>query len=309
MNGEYGGYEPPEETKGLKENQDLSDGAGISRRSFLRAGLGFFASATEMVAAQKSKKKSGSAAKKSPQKESFPHQRKGQEKRIPGPTPLELQHRMARSDGLEYLGNEQALKNMVGKEHSLVELPKNSKIIYDPYLSEEGEFKLEGKKEKYRKYKRHYCRPWTKEFLEDLAEYYFHDSPKPERPLVVTSAVRPQDFQDYMRAEKISNTAVKNSVHATGATVDIAYGMVSKKMINGKPETYEVKTEQGKKLFVKERYPAITPKQKDNLYKYLNDLERKGLLLVRTEINERVFHVIVAKKYSEWRKSRQLKVK
>jgi hypothetical protein len=251
---------------------------GYNRREFLAAAMGFSAAESLEAAAKK---------RSAPEK---PHHK----------TPLELQHEQAKADGLSYLQNEEELKDMV-HNHLLVELPHDHHITFDPYLSAEGKFK-KGNTE-YRKYKRNYCRPWTKDFLNDLAQDYFKKFPQASHPLVVTSAVRPVDVQNYIINEGLSKTAVAKSVHPTGATVDLAYGQVTKKKLDGTVKTQQIKVN-GKPQWVAEiAYPGIPLKQKEWLYEQLNKLEKQKLLLVRTEKGEPVFHFIVAKKYSEWRKT------
>lgn len=249
----------------------------LSRREFLQGLVGL--GAVESAEAQARKSKST-------------------EKRAHRKTPLERQYDMAKADNLSYIQDEKQMKDFKDKG-LLVELPHDKHIIYDPYLSKEGKFKING--EKHRKYKRHYCRPWVKDFLNDLAQDYSKQFPG-ARPLVVTSAVRPQDTQDYILDQGISNTAVAKSVHSTGATVDLAYGLVTKKTLDGRAETEKIKVNGQERIVAKIEYPGITAEEKKWLFGYLNEKERKGLLLVRTERGEPVFHFIVAKKYDEWRK-------
>jgi hypothetical protein len=68
---------------------------------------------------------------------------------------------------------------------------------------------------------RRYCRPWTRDFVEDLGEAYYHEF---HRPIVVTSLVRTMDQQKKLRrynrnaAPEEGETA---STHLAGVTVDI----------------------------------------------------------------------------------------
>ncbi len=122
---------------------------------------------------------------------------------------------------------------------------------------------------------RRFCRPWTRQFLEDLgAEYYkqFH------APIQVNSAVRTVAQQKKLRRTNGNAAPADGAVassHLAGVTVDIArHGM-------------------GRK-------------QQRFVEKYLLNLRTLGLVEAAEERRQPVFHVMVAEGYTAWREAQRL---
>ncbi len=114
---------------------------------------------------------------------------------------------------------------------------------------------------------RRYCRPWTAEFLTNLAHAYqarFHT------PIVVSSAVRTVEYQK--RLMRINHNAADAegdvvSPHLTGATIDIAKSGLSRS------EMQWMRTQ---------------------LFGYQN----AGVIDVEEEFHQRCFHITVYKSYA-----------
>ncbi len=129
---------------------------------------------------------------------------------MPGPlrgslASLERQNRRLDEEGIQRIEDDSDLEYRIA-HHLLVPLPVSDAITVNPELPA----------------LRRFCRPWTAEFLTDLAQMHdavFH------RPLRVDSAVRPISYQRYL-LEINGNAAPAEgaiaSPHETGATVDIA---------------------------------------------------------------------------------------
>jgi hypothetical protein len=122
---------------------------------------------------------------------------------------------------------------------------------------------------------RRYCRPWTRDFVEDLSEVYyrqFHDQ------IQVNSAVRTVKVQMKLRRHN-RNAAPANgdtaSSHLAGITVDLQRRGMTREEIR----------------FV-ERY----------LF-YLNALR---LVEPEEERHQWVFHIMVSDRYSDWRQTQTI---
>lgn len=122
---------------------------------------------------------------------------------------------------------------------------------------------------------RRYCRPWTRDFLDDLsADYYKHFHSQ----IQVNSAVRTVLVQRKLRrhnrnaAPEIGETA---SSHLAGITVDI-------------------------------QRRGMTRDQVKWVEQYMLPLKGMGLVEPEEERHQWVFHVMVSDRYSEWRESRML---
>jgi hypothetical protein len=122
---------------------------------------------------------------------------------------------------------------------------------------------------------RRYCRPWTRDFLDDLSEDYykrFHSQ------IQVNSAVRTVQVQRKLRrhnrnaAPEAGETA---SSHLAGITVDI-------------------------------QRRGMTREQVKWVEQYMVPLKGMGLVEPEEERHQWVFHVMVSDRYSEWRESRML---
>jgi len=122
---------------------------------------------------------------------------------------------------------------------------------------------------------RRFCRPWTRDFLDDLGEAYykeFHTS------IQVNSAVRTVQVQKKLRrhnrnaAPESGDTA---SSHLAGITVDI-------------------------------QRRGMTRDQIKFVENYLVPLWDMGLVEPEEERHQWVFHIAVSGRYSDWRESQML---
>jgi len=117
---------------------------------------------------------------------------------------------------------------------------------------------------------RRYCRPWTRDFLEDLSEAYydqFHDQ------IQVNSAVRTVKVQKKLRRHN-RNAAPESgeyaSSHLAGITVDI-------------------------------QRRGMTREQIQWMEAYMMPLKEQGLIEPEEERRQWVFHVAVSGRYADWR--------
>jgi hypothetical protein len=115
---------------------------------------------------------------------------------------------------------------------------------------------------------RRYCRPWTADFLANLAHAH---AVLFAHPLVVTSAVRTVQFQQHL--ERINGNAAPASgytasPHLTGQAVDI-----------------------GKK--------GMSMREIGWMRAYLSQLQNAGLLDVEEEFHQSCFHISVYKTYAD----------
>jgi hypothetical protein len=117
---------------------------------------------------------------------------------------LERQDQRLQADGLQRIEDEQDLSERIA-HHLLVPIPAVAALAVNPQLLPSHR----------------YCRPWTAQFLTDIAGAYaaaFHTS------LELTSAVRPVSYQE--RLVRINGNAAPAegdivSPHVMGATIDI----------------------------------------------------------------------------------------
>ena len=107
-------------------------------------------------------------------------------------------------DGLERIQDEEDLQDRIG-HNFLVPVPASPDLSVNQNLAESHR----------------YCRPWTAQFLADLARQHaalFH------RPLEVSSAVRTVDYQKQLERVNGNAAAAEGDVaspHLTGAAIDI----------------------------------------------------------------------------------------
>lgn len=122
---------------------------------------------------------------------------------------------------------------------------------------------------------RRYCRPWTRDFVEDLSEVYyqqFHDQ------IQVNSAVRTVKVQKKLRRHNRNAAPAEGdsaSSHLAGITVDLQRRGMSKPQIQ----------------FVEY---------------YLFYLHALGLVEPEEERRHWCFHVMVSDRYNDWRQSQTL---
>jgi Family of unknown function (DUF5715) len=122
---------------------------------------------------------------------------------------------------------------------------------------------------------RRFCRPWTRDFVQDLSEAYYREF---HAQIQVNSAVRTVKVQKKLRRHNRNAAPVDGdtaSSHLAGVTVDLQRRGLTKEQIR----------------FV-ERY----------LF-YLNAL---GLVEPEEERRHWCFHVMVSNRYSDWRQSQTI---
>lgn len=122
---------------------------------------------------------------------------------------------------------------------------------------------------------RRYCRPWTRDFVEDLSQAYyreFHDQ------IQVNSAVRTVKVQKKLRRHNRNAAPAEGetaSSHLAGLTLDIQRRGMSKQQIH----------------FVE---------------RYLFYLRALGLVEPEEERRQWVFHVMVSDRYTGWRETQDV---
>lgn len=162
---------------------------------------------------------------------------------------LERQNQRLDAEGLQRVEDESDLEYRIARK-LLVPLPISDRLAVNPGLPVE----------------RRYCRPWTSEFLTDLArmhEAVFH------RPLRVDSAVRTVDYQRHLISFNANAAPAEGDVaspHETGATVDIAKR-------------------------------GMTWREIGWMRRYLKSLESAGLVDVEEEFHQSCFHITVYDTY------------
>ncbi len=124
---------------------------------------------------------------------------------------------------------------------------------------------------------RRYCRPWTRDFVEDLGQAYYEEF---HQPIEVTSAVRTIEQQRKLRRHN-RNAAPEGgdtaSSHLAGITVDILKR-------------------------------GMTRRQHRWIEEYFYDLKEQGLIEPEEERRQPVFHVAVSDRYTEWRDNGRVEV-
>lgn len=122
---------------------------------------------------------------------------------------------------------------------------------------------------------RRYCRPWTREFLEDISAAYFKQF---HEQIQVNSAVRTVLVQKKLRRHN-RNAAPESgetaSSHLAGLTVDL-------------------------------QRKGMTKQQVAWMEEYLRPLKDQRLIEPEEERRQWCFHVMVAGGYSEWRRARMV---
>jgi hypothetical protein len=117
---------------------------------------------------------------------------------------LTRQNERTEADGLERILDEEDLASRI-EQKLLVPLPESGALAVNPDLAENHR----------------YCRPWTADFLSDLATAHasrFH------RPILVSSAVRTVEYQQQLVRRNGNAAAAEGDIvspHLTGGTIDI----------------------------------------------------------------------------------------
>ena len=158
---------------------------------------------------------------------------------------------------LPRIQNDAELQDLIASEE-LVPIVPGQSLRIDPRLDPD----------------RRYCRPWTRDFLDDLSEAYyeqFHDQ------IQVNSAVRTVQVQKRLRRHN-RNAAPEQgetaSSHLAGITVDI-------------------------------QRRGMTKQQVKWVEDYMVPLRDQGLVEPEEERHQWVFHVAVSGRYSDWREGKE----
>jgi hypothetical protein len=121
---------------------------------------------------------------------------------------------------------------------------------------------------------RRYCRPWTRDFVEDLSQAYYQ---KFHKPLYVTSAVRTVEQQARLRRWNRNAAPIEGdtaSSHLAGLTIDI-----------------------GKR--------GLTRREKDFINGFVLPLQNAGLVEAAEERRQACYHIMVSDRYTGWREEQQ----
>jgi Family of unknown function (DUF5715) len=122
---------------------------------------------------------------------------------------------------------------------------------------------------------RRFCRPWTRDFVNDLSEAYysqFHEQ------IQVNSAVRTVKVQKKLRRHNRNAAPAEGdlaSSHLAGITVDL-------------------------------QRRGMTRQQVQWVEQYMTPLRDEGLIEPEEERHQWVFHVAVSGRYADWREARML---
>ncbi len=122
---------------------------------------------------------------------------------------------------------------------------------------------------------RRYCRPWTRDFVNDLSEAYYKEF---HQQIQVNSAVRTVKVQKKLRRHNRNAAPAEGdlaSSHLAGITVDI-------------------------------QRRGMTRQQVKWMEQYLLPLKDLGLIEPEEERRQWVFHVMVSDRYTDWRESKML---
>ena len=162
---------------------------------------------------------------------------------------LVRQNARAEQDALERIEDDADLHDRIARG-VLVRVPESSALAVNPALPDE----------------RRYCRPWTADFLSDLARAHHAQF---RGPIMVSSAVRTVEYQKHlMRVNRNAADAEGDVVspHVTGATIDIAKSGLSRKEM----------------LWMRNQLLAY---------------QNAGVIDVEEEFHQRCFHITVYKNY------------
>jgi hypothetical protein len=120
---------------------------------------------------------------------------------------------------------------------------------------------------------RRYCRPWTRDFVQDISQAYYH---RFHEQIQVNSAVRTVKVQKKLRRHNRNAAPEKGetaSSHLAGITVDI-------------------------------QRRGMTRQQVQWMEEYMMPLKDQGLVEPEEERHQWVFHVAVSGRYADWRESK-----
>src|SRR5882762_6163378 len=121
---------------------------------------------------------------------------------------------------------------------------------------------------------RRYCRPWTRDFVEDLSQAYYKQF---HAQIQVNSAVRTVKVQKKLRRHNRNAAPAEGEIassHLAGVTVDI-------------------------------QRRGLNHEQIKWVQNYMTPLKAQGLIEPEEERHQWVFHVMVSGRYTDWRESRK----
>jgi len=159
---------------------------------------------------------------------------------------------------LPRIQNDAELEQLIASQE-LVPIVASQTLRFDPRLDPD----------------RRYCRPWTRDFLEDLSDAYYKQF---HSPIQVNSAVRTVQVQKKLRRHNRNAAPEKGetaSSHLAGITVDI-------------------------------QRRGMTKQQVAWVEQYMLPLKDQGLVEPEEERHQWVFHVAVSGRYADWRESKTL---
>jgi hypothetical protein len=159
---------------------------------------------------------------------------------------------------LPRIQNDAELEQLIASQ-DLVPIVASQTLRFDPRLNPD----------------RRYCRPWTRDFLEDLSEAYYKQF---HSQIQVNSAVRTVQVQKKLRRHNRNAAPEKGetaSSHLAGITVDIQRRGMTKQQVKWVEE-------------------------------YMMPLKDQGLVEPEEERHQWVFHVAVSGRYADWRESKSL---
>jgi hypothetical protein len=122
---------------------------------------------------------------------------------------------------------------------------------------------------------RRYCRPWTRDFVQDLSEAYYKEF---HSQIQVNSAVRTVQVQKKLRRHNRNAAPEKGEIassHLAGITVDL-------------------------------QRRGMTRQQVQWVEQYMLPLKNLGIIEPEEERHQWVFHVAVSDRYTDWRESKML---
>jgi hypothetical protein len=159
---------------------------------------------------------------------------------------------------LPRIQNDAELEQLIASE-DLVPIVAGPTLRFDPRLKPD----------------RRYCRPWTRDFLDDLSSAYYQQF---HSQIQVNSAVRTVQVQKKLRRHNRNAAPEKGetaSSHLAGITVDI-------------------------------QRRGMTRQQVQWMEQYILPLKNLGLVEPEEERHQWVFHVAVSGRYTDWRESKTL---
>src|SRR6266567_8105468 len=163
---------------------------------------------------------------------------------------LARQNEMAESEGLERILDEDDLADRIAQK-LLVPVPASSALVVNGNLPENHK----------------YCRPWTANFLADLARAH---AARFGHPIEVSSAVRTVEYQKQLMLTNGNAAAAEGDVvspHLTGATIDVAKHGMSRAEVSW-------------------------------MRSWLQPLQLAGTIDVEEEFRQACFHITVYKNYA-----------